>query len=132
MNEIIAIRPNTFLKFILQIVASNIWKDMEEKEKIPYTQGKSLNDTLRKTYSMMTSKYRCVSMHLFQIPDVLSLSFLSGVIIVFTGILVTIGRTGGAGILFGWNIPSLIVGLIKSRSLFTSKYWDLMDQKIPS
>ena len=71
-------------------------------------------------------------MHLFQIPDVLSLSFLSGVIIVFTGILVTIGRTGGAGILFGWNIPSFIVGLIKSRSLFTSKYWDLMDQKIPS
>ena len=53
MNEIIAIRPNTFLKFILQIVASNIWNDMEEKEKIPYTQGKSLNDTLRKTYSMM-------------------------------------------------------------------------------
>ena len=54
MNEIIAIRPNTFLKFILQIVASNIWKDMEEKEKIPYTQGKSLNDALRKNY------YRCV------------------------------------------------------------------------
>ena len=66
MNEIIAVCPNTFLKFILQIVASNIWKDMEEKEKIPYTQGKSLNDTLRKTYSMMTSKY----MHLFQMPDV--------------------------------------------------------------
>ena len=130
MNEIIAIRPNTFLKFILQIVASNIWKDMEEKEKIPYTQGKSVNDALRKNYSMMTSKYVC--MHLFQMPDVLSLSFLSGVIIVFTGILVTIGRTGGAGILFGWNIQSLIVGLIKSRSLFTSKYWDLMDQKIPS
>ena len=56
MNEIIAIRPNTFLKFILQIVASNIWKDMEEKEKIPYTQGKSLNDALRKNYSMTTSK----------------------------------------------------------------------------
>ena len=127
MNDIIAVCPNTFLKFILQIVASNIWKDMEEKEKIPYTQGKSLNDALRKNYSMMTS-----NMHLFQMPDVLSLSFLSGVIIVFTGILVTIGRTGGAGILFGWNIPSLIVGLIKSRSLFTSKYWDLMDQKIPS
>ena len=61
-----------------------------------------------------------------------SFLFLSGVIIVFTGILVTIGRTGGTGILFGWNIPSFIVGLIKSRSLFTSKYWDLMDQKIPS
>ena len=58
MNEIIAIRPNTFLKFILQIVASNIWKDMEEKEKIPYTQGKSLNDTLRKTYSMIYFKYQ--------------------------------------------------------------------------
>ena len=101
---------------------------MEEKEKIPYAQGKLLNDALRKNYSIMTSKY----MHVFQIPDVFFLSFLSGVIIVFTGILVTIGRTGGAGILFGWNIPSFIVGLIKSRSLFTSKYWDLMDQKIPS
>ena len=124
MNEIIAIRPNTFLKFILQIVASNIWKDMEEKEKIPYAQGKLRNDALRKNYSII--------MHVFQIPDLFFLSFLSGIIIAFTGILVTIGRTGGAGILFGWNIPSLIVGLIKSRSLFTSKYWDLMDQKIPS
>ena len=94
---------------------------MEEKEKIPYAQGKLLNDALKNNYFLI-----------FQIPDVLSLSFLSGVIIVFTGILVTIGRTGGAGILFGWNIPSFIVGLIKSRSLFTSKYWDLMDQKIPS
>ena len=96
---------------------------MEEKEKIPYAQGKLLNDALRKNYSIIMY---------FKIPDVFFLSFLSGVIIVFTGILVTIGRTGGAGILFGWNIPSFIVGLIKSRSLFTSKYWDLMDQKIPS
>ena len=54
--KIIAIRPNTFLKFILQIVASNIWKDMEEKEKIPYAQGKLLNDAVRKNYSIMTSK----------------------------------------------------------------------------
>ena len=97
---------------------------MEEKEKIPYAQGKLLNDALRKNYTII--------MYVFQIPDLFFLSFLSGVIIVFTGILVTIGRTGGAGILFGWNIPSFIVGLIKSRSLFTSKYWDLMDQKIPS
>ena len=96
---------------------------MEEKEKIPYAQGKLLNDALRKNYSIIMY---------FKIPDVFFLSFLSGVIIVFTGILVTIGRTGGAGILFGWNVPSFIVGLIKSRSLFTSKYWDLMDQKIPS
>ena len=94
---------------------------MEEKEKIPYAQGKLLNDALKNSYFLI-----------FQIPDVFFISFLSGVIIVFTGILVTIGRTGGAGILFGWNIPSFIVGLIKSRSLFTSKYWDLMDQKIPS
>ena len=42
--------------FILQIVASNIWKDMEEKEKIPYAQGKLINDALRKNYANMTSK----------------------------------------------------------------------------
>ena len=66
MNEIIAVCPNTFLKFILQIVASNIWKDMEEKEKIPYAQGKLLNDALRNRYFLTV--YVC--MHLFQIPDV--------------------------------------------------------------
>ena len=103
---------------------------MEEKEKIPYAQGKLLNDALRNNYFLTGNIIVC--MHVFQIPDVFFLFFLSGGIIVFTGILVTIGRTGGAGILFGWNIPSFIVGLIKSRSLFTSKYWDLMDQKIPS
>ena len=99
---------------------------MEEKEKIPYAQGKLLNDAVRNNYFLTGN------MHAFQIPDVFFLFFLYGAIIVFTGILVTIGRTGGAGILFGWNIPSFIVGLIKSRSLFTSKYWDLMNQKIPS
>lgn len=93
---------------------------MEEKEKIPYAQGKLINDALKKLcYYISNTKF-------------ILLFLSSGVIIVFTGILVTIGRTGGAGILFGWNIPSFIVGLIKSRSLFTSKYWDLMDQKIPS
>ena len=96
---------------------------MEEKEKIPYAQGKLINDALKK----LCYYYACISNTKF-----ILLFLSSGVIIVFTGILVTIGRTGGAGILFGWNIPSFIVGLIKSRSLFTSKYWDLMDQKIPS
>merc|ERR1719438_19586 len=67
-------------------VAWNIWRDMEGKEKQPYSQA-------------------------------------------FSGILVTLGRIGGAGIIFGWQIPSFIVGVIKSRSLFTSKYWDLMGQK---
>ena len=59
-----------FFKLILQIVASNIWKDMEEKEKIPYAQGKLLNDAVRKNYSIMTSK------HVFQIPDVFFLFVL--------------------------------------------------------
>ena len=49
-----------FFKLILQIVASNIWKDMEEKEKIPYAQGKLLNDTVRKNYSIMTSNTNCI------------------------------------------------------------------------
>lgn len=70
-------------------VAWNIWRDMEGKEKQPYSQA-------------------------------------------FSGILVTLGRIGGAGIIFGWQIPSFIVGVVKSRSLFTSKYWDLMGQKMPS
>ena len=50
----------------------------------------------------------------------------------FSGILVTIGRLGGAGILYGWQIPSIIAGIIITRSLFTSRYWDIMGQKIPS
>ena len=56
-------------------------------------------------------------------------SYIFYIRLAFTGILVTIGRMGGAGILYGWQIPSIIVGIIKSRSLFTSKYWDLMGQK---
>ena len=53
-------------------------------------------------------------------------------ILAFNGILVTLGRMGGAGIVFGWQLPSFIVGILKSRTLFTSKYWDLMGQKMPS
>ena len=33
---------------------------MTEKEKIPYTQGKSLNDALRKNYSMIIRIDVCV------------------------------------------------------------------------
>ena len=60
INENYGHLPQYFLRFILQIVASNIWKDMEEKEKIPYAQGKLLNDALKNNY--------------FLIPDVFFIS----------------------------------------------------------
>ena len=33
---------------------------MEEKEKIPYAQGKLLNDAVRKNYSIIISNTRCI------------------------------------------------------------------------
>lgn len=50
----------------------------------------------------------------------------------FDGMLVTIGSYAGAGIINGWNFPSFVVGLVKGRSLFTSKYWHMMGQTVPS
>ena len=89
---------------------------MEGKEKLPYSQG-NLIIYINWVRPVLTK------MHLYMFCYFLS---------AFTGILVTIGRMGGAGIIYGWQIPSIIVGIIKSRSLFTSRYWHLMGQSIPS
>ena len=50
----------------------------------------------------------------------------------FTGMLLTIGVTQGAGVINGWNFPSFVVGLMKGRGLFTSKFWSLMGQRMPA
>lgn len=52
----------------------------------------------------------------------------------FTGMLLTIGKTYGAGIMNGYNMPWSAVGLAKGRgpnTLFTWKYWGMMGQKMP-
>ena len=45
--------------------------------------------------------------------------------------LVTVGSSAGAGMMNGWNFPSFIVGMAKGKTLFTSKFWDMMGQPMP-
>jgi len=49
----------------------------------------------------------------------------------FDGMLVTVGSSAGAGMMNGWNFPSFIVGMAKGKTLFTSKFWDMMGQPMP-
>ena len=46
--------------------------------------------------------------------------------------VVSFGSHGGAGNFNGWNLPSFAVGLLKSKTLFTSKYWKMMGQEMPN
>ena len=50
----------------------------------------------------------------------------------FTGMLLSVGARHGAGVVNGWHFPSFMVGLVKGRTLFSSKYWGTMRQKVPS
>ena len=50
---------------------------------------------------------------------------------IFNGMVLTVGRTGGAAVINGWHLPSLAVAAVKGGSLFTPKYWNMMGQKMP-
>lgn len=50
----------------------------------------------------------------------------------FNGMIVTIGSCSGAGVVNGFNVPSIACSLIKGKSLFIPKFWSMMGQKEPS
>ena len=49
----------------------------------------------------------------------------------FTGMIVTVGKNYGVGVINGWHLPSWVWGLVKGKSLFTAQFWADMGQKMP-
>jgi NADH dehydrogenase FAD-containing subunit len=49
----------------------------------------------------------------------------------FVGMLVPVGSNGGVGNINGMNLPGPIVTVLKSRDLFTSKFWKGVGLKVP-
>eukprot|EP00094_Tigriopus_californicus_P003592 TCALIF_03455-PA protein Name:"Similar to AIFM2 Apoptosis-inducing factor 2 (Taeniopygia guttata)" AED:0.19 eAED:0.19 QI:0/0.2/0.33/0.83/1/1/6/0/346 len=49
----------------------------------------------------------------------------------FEGMFVTVGPGGGVALFNGWHIPSFLVGLAKSKDLFTKRYWTMFGQREP-
>ncbi len=47
----------------------------------------------------------------------------------FSGMIITVGKDAGVGNINGWNLPSFVCKYLKSKDLFTSRYWDIMHQK---
>ena len=49
----------------------------------------------------------------------------------FTGMIITVGKDAGVGVMQGWNLPSFACAYLKSKDLFSSRYWGIMNQKMP-
>ena len=50
----------------------------------------------------------------------------------YSGTLVSIGAKSGAGVINGFHFFGFVVGWIFGRGLFTSRFWNNMDQPCPN
>ena len=49
----------------------------------------------------------------------------------FEGVFLSMGKSAGIGIANGWSVPSWFLAWFKSKDLFVTKYWGMMNQKVP-
>ena len=100
-------------------VAYNIWRDIKGKAKKPYTQSK---------YFYEYCHDRCVIFEMFwhSVNQTLILPTA------YSGTLVSIGAKSGAGVINGFHFFGFVVGWIFGRGLFTSRFWNNMDQPCPN